>query len=223
MFYVPIGFNEAWFEPGSYESFHIELKPHFLEELMEARPEIKELVARLQSSSRSGLPMTAVPTNYVTRSILHNLKACNKTGPLLRLEMHKYILELLSEHLTAIQQKEEDGKRTDIPHRELIVKIRNHIFSAPNVHEHTLEKLCRYFGTSQTLVKMEFKVLCGVSVSEFVRLQVFDRARFLLSTTKMTVEEIAVEVGYSSMEALERSFKREFNYSPSYLRADLNG
>ena len=108
MFYVPIGFNEAWFEPGSYESFHIELKPHFLEELMEARPEIKELVARLQSSSRSGLPMTAVPTNYVTRSILHNLKACNKTGPLLRLEMHKYILELLSEHLTAIQQKEED-------------------------------------------------------------------------------------------------------------------
>jgi AraC-like DNA-binding protein len=124
--------------------------------------------------------------------------------------------------LEAIQQKEQDARRVHIQHRELILKIKDHILSAPNVHEHTLGKLCRNFGLSQTMLKREFKTLCGVSVSEFVRARVFDRTRFLLTTTKKTIEEIAVEVGYSSREALERSFKREFIYTPSHLRTDQN-
>src|SRR6185312_7104558 len=70
MFYVPIGYNEAWFEPGTYESFHIELKPHYLEELVEIRPEIKELVSRLQASSSKGMPMATTGINYITHTIL---------------------------------------------------------------------------------------------------------------------------------------------------------
>src|ERR1700676_4817246 len=57
IFYIPIGFNEAWFQPGLSESLHIELQPAYLEELIAIRPEIKELISRLLNASSNGMPM----------------------------------------------------------------------------------------------------------------------------------------------------------------------
>ncbi len=223
MFYVPIGYNEAWFDRGTYESLHIELKPHYLEELTAIRPEIKDLVSRLQAASSKGLPMAVAKMNYITAAIIQNLKACEKKGAALQLEMHKYILELLCEYLSVILQKEEDEKRINIPHKDLMIKIRDHILSSPNVHDHTLEKVARHFRINETMLKREFKALFEISVSEYVRVQVLERARYLVTTTKRSVEDIAEEVGYSSREALERSFKKQYNFSPSNLRTDLIG
>src|SRR5665213_3156387 len=140
MFYVPIGYNEAWFEPGDYESLHIEIRLHYLEEMAAARQEVRELVSRLQTASSNGLPMAVARINYQTAAILQNLRGCEKKGPALHLEMHKYILELLCEYLAAILQREEDEKRKDFQHKDLVIRIRNHIHSGPDVHEHSLEK-----------------------------------------------------------------------------------
>lgn len=222
MFYVPIGFNEAWFEPGSYESLHIELRPHYLEELVGIRPEVKELVSRLQVSSSKGMPMAAVGIHYTTRAILENLKSCDREGPLLRLEMHKYILELLCEYLSTVRQKDEDEKTINIPRKALISKIRNHILSSPNVHEHTLAKLAKYFTISETTLKRGFKLLFETSVAEYVRVQGLARAHYLLETTKMSIEDIADEVGYAWRPAFEEAFKKQYGYSPSSLRIGLN-
>jgi len=222
MFYVPIGCHEAWFEPGTYESLHIELKLHYLEELVGIRPEIKELISRLHDSSSSGLPMAAASIHYTTRAILENLKSCHKEGPLLRLEMHKYILELLCEYLGAIQQEEEDRKRKNISHKDLMIRIKNHILSAPDVHEHTLEKLAKLFGANETLIKRGFKSLYNISVTEFVRYYVMTKSHFLLTTTKKSIDDIAEEVGYSWRPAFEGAFKKYFDYSPTDLRYDRN-
>ncbi len=223
MFYVPIGYNEAWFERGEYESLHIELRTQYLEELAAVRPEIKDLVTRLLSASSKGLPMAVAHTNYITGAVLQNLRTCDKKGPALQLEMHKYILELLCEYLSAILQKEEEEKGRDIPHHALIISVKNYILLAPDIHQHNVKDLARHFRVSETLLKRGFKALFGVGVSEFVRLQVLARTQYLLATTNRTVEDISQEVGYSSREALERSFKKQYGFSPSNLRTDLNG
>jgi AraC-like DNA-binding protein len=218
MFYVPIGFNEAWFEPGSYESFHIELKPHYLEELVEIRPEIKELVSRLQVSSSKGMPMSVVGINYVTYTTLQHLKACNKKGPGLRLEMHKYILELLCEYLEAIQRKEQDARGTHIQHRELILRIKDHILSAPNVHEHTPKKLARKFGISESILRRAFKAYAGMAISSYVRMVALAKGEYLLTATKLTIDEIADELGYGWRQAFGDAFKKQYHYSPNDWR-----
>jgi AraC-like DNA-binding protein len=222
MFYVPTGYNEAWFEPGQYESLHIELKPHYLEELTAVRPEIKALVSRLQAASSKGLPLAVARMNYITAAIIQNLKSCNRKAAALQLEMHKYILELLCEYLSAILQKEEDEKRINIPRKDLMIRIRDHILSSPNVHDHTLEKLARHFRINETMLKREFKALYEISVSEYVRVQVLERAHYLLTTTNRTVEDIAEEVGYAWRPAFDEAFKKQYDYSPSSLRSGLN-
>jgi hypothetical protein len=130
MFYVPIGFNEARFEPGIYEVLHIELQPFYLERLISIRPEIQELISRYQNSSNKGMPMALAHTNYATRAILQNLRTCNKKGATLQLELHKYILELLSEYFADILKKEEDEALGNVHHKNLMIKIKNHILLA---------------------------------------------------------------------------------------------
>jgi AraC-like DNA-binding protein len=136
--------------------------------------------------------------------------------------MHKYILELLCEYLSAILQKEEDEKRINIPRKDLMIRIRDHILSSPNVHDHTLEKLARHFRINETMLKREFKALYEISVSEYVRVQVLERAHYLLTTTNRTVEDIAEEVGYAWRPAFDEAFKKQYDYSPSSLRSGLN-
>lgn len=222
MFYVPIGFNEAWFEPGHYQSLHIELKPRYLEELTEIRPEIKDLISRLQSSSTKGVPMAVGRINYITSTILQNLKTCEKEGPALQLEMHKYILELLSDYLGAIWRKEEDAKREKLSPKARMTEIRDHILLRPNIHEHALENLAKHFKISETMLKRNFKASFGINISEFVHREVLAKGYYLLTTTNQTIADIAYELGYSWRYAFEDAFKKHYGFSPSSLRNDPN-
>jgi AraC-like DNA-binding protein len=222
MFYIPMGFNEAWFEPGLYESLHIELQPAYLEELTTIRPEIKDLISRLQNLSSRGMPMALTHINYITSAILQNLRICIKEGASLQLEIHKYILELLSEYFAGILKKEEDKGKKNIHNKDLIIKIKNHILSAPDIQNHTLEKLAILFGINETSLKRDFKSPYNLTVADFVRYHVMTKSHFLLTTTRKTVDEIAEEVGYAWRPAFDKAFKQYFKYSPIRLRNDLN-
>lgn len=74
--------------------------------------------------------MALAHTNYATRAILQNLRTCNKKGATLQLELHKYILELLSEYFADILKKEEDEALGNVHHKNLMIKIKNHILLA---------------------------------------------------------------------------------------------
>lgn len=218
MFYVPIGFNEAWFEPGTYESLHVELKPRYLEELIGIRPEIKELVSRLQTLSNRGMPMAVAGIHYTTRAILQNLKSCDKKGALLQLEMHKYILELLCEYLEGIRRKEEDQQRMHIPHRELILRVKDHILSAPNVFEHTPKKLARRFGISESVLRRVFRAYAGIPISAYIRAETLARGEYLLTATSRTIDDIADLLGYGWRQSFGDAFKKQYHYSPNDWR-----
>jgi AraC-like DNA-binding protein len=222
LFYVPMGHNEAWFVPGWYESLHIELKENYLEELVAVRPDIEELVSRLKNASANGKPMAIAGINYITKTILKNLRNCIQQGPALHFEIHKFILELLSEYLAGIKQTEADETRENSQHKKLMIQIKDHILLSPNIHEHTVEKLAEYFNISQSLLKREFKRIHGKNISAYVHHQVMNRGQFLLSTSRMSIEDIAEDLGYAWRPAFEQAFKKYFNYSPRGLRRDLD-
>jgi len=222
MFYVPIGVNEAWFEPGFYESLHIELEPEYLEELIAIRPEIRELISRLLNSSAKGMPMGTAHTNYRTLAILRNLRACTKKDASLHLEMHKFILELLSEYFAALQQQMDGRAGEHVRHRKTMIQIKDHILSAPDIRLHTIKNISRMFGISQSVLKRSFKNLFQITVSKFVHQQVMNKAIYLLTTTDTTIDDIADELGYDWRVSFEQAFRKHFKYSPVDLRKDRN-
>ena len=223
IFYTPAGHDQAEFETGIYESMHIEMEPGCLDDVTAANPEIGELVSRFRAQIEKRISLTVGNITYITAVVISNLRSCKQPPGGLQLEMHKYILELLSEYLANINAAGQDQARPYNPHKELMIRIKNRILLEPNVHEHTQSKLARSFGISETLLKRAFKKLFQITLSRFVRQQALARARYLLTTTHDSIENIAEEVGYSSREALDRSFRKEFNYSPSHLRTGPDG
>jgi transcriptional regulator GlxA family with amidase domain len=59
---------------------------------------------------------------------------------------------------------------------------------------------------------------CGVSPIQFVQRIRLERARYLLETTRLSVEEIARRVGYAEPSTLRRLIRRDTKHSPGHFR-----
>jgi transcriptional regulator GlxA family with amidase domain len=59
---------------------------------------------------------------------------------------------------------------------------------------------------------------CGVSPIQFVQRIRIETARYLLETTRLSVEEIARQVGYAEPSTLRRLIRRDTKHSPGHFR-----
>jgi transcriptional regulator GlxA family with amidase domain len=59
---------------------------------------------------------------------------------------------------------------------------------------------------------------CGVSPIQFVQRIRIDRARHLLETTRLPVDEIARQVGYAEPSTLRRLMRRDTKHAPGHFR-----
>ncbi len=63
------------------------------------------------------------------------------------------------------------------------------------------------------------EAICGVSPIQFVQQIRIETARSLLETTRLSVEQIAREVGYAEPSTLRRLIQRDTRHSPRHFRA----
>ncbi len=59
---------------------------------------------------------------------------------------------------------------------------------------------------------------CGVSPIQFVQRIKLETARYLLETTRLSVEEIARQVGYAEASTLRRLMRRDTKHAPQHFR-----
>lgn len=60
--------------------------------------------------------------------------------------------------------------------------------------------------------------VCGVSPIHFVQRIRIERARYLLETTRLSVDEIARQVGYAEPSTLRRLMRRDTSHAPRHFR-----
>lgn len=222
LFYVPVGINEAFADTGEYETLHFELEQGYLEEIAEANKGVKDLIERLNNASSEGKPLLPVRIGYISRAIIRNLLASKKTGPDLVVEMNLFIVGLLSEYISGAQEQENDFARTDVPHKEKLIDIKHEIIANPHIHRQKLSTLSRKFTMSITELKKNFKKLFDVAPGEFVRMHALNKAKYLITTTTRTIDDISEEVGYNYRINFDRAFQRQFGSLPATLRSKKN-
>ena len=222
LFYVSISTNSAQFEPGEYESLHIELEPEQLEDLRDSFPAVGALLVKLTESSKKGSPLVAAHMNYVVMNILNKLRSEDKTGGKLVFEMQKYILELLSEYIAAITDLQNDQTLREVPHKKILIQVKQFIMQEPNIREQTIKKLAIRFGLSPTALKSEFSAMYEVPLGSFVRFHALTKAHYLIATTKLNIDYISDEVGYPYRPNFNQVFKKQFGYLPQDLRKDFD-
>lgn len=82
----------------------------------------------------------------------------------------------------------------------------------------TLDDLCEQLFVSKNSLCSGFRALMNCSVMEYRTFIRISRAKELLSSTKMRLEEIAAECGFSSANYLSLIFKKEVGISPLNYR-----
>ena len=222
LFYMPAGANEIWFNPGKYELLHIELDPSYLEDIAEVYTDMKALLNRMSVASKYGTSLVTANINYVMKAILKNMRNCRDTGAGLKMEMQKYILELLSEYIHETREVAKDRALEYVAYKDTLIKIKQWIMESPDIHVQTQERLAAKYGISLTALKMNFRALFGFPLARFVRFHALSKAHYLIATTRQSIDDISGEVGYSNRTAFNQAFKKQFRYLPSAVRGNTD-
>lgn len=87
----------------------------------------------------------------------------------------------------------------------------------------SVDVLSDKFGISLSYLSRMFKEKRGVRLLDFIHMTRVSRARELLLSTDMTVEQVGNAVGYQSKLTFNRAFKRFEGKTPGAYRAERNG
>ena len=81
-----------------------------------------------------------------------------------------------------------------------------------------LKELSEKFGYSYNYLSATFKEVTSLNLVDFYNMQRLTYAKELILEKKLTLEEIAHEVNFSTAYALSRAFKKYFKLSPAQYR-----
>ena len=218
MFYIPEGANEANFEAGEYESFHIELQTPFMKELSLTHEDIKNLMKKVNDTSESGHPLRPGIISREIRDVIRDMRMQTKEGNALNLALTSEIYKLLSiyeEHLTGSNNRNH-GITSGA--EKILEEIREYIVADPDIHECSVENLARKFRVNANTLKINFKNEYNVTLHQFVLDQVMQKARIMVLDNRYSISSIAIQLGYFDQSNFGKAFKQYFGVLPSEMR-----
>lgn len=92
------------------------------------------------------------------------------------------------------------------------------IFNSDLAHNHSLTTLAGELGLSRFHFARSFKSSTGTPPHAYLTSLRMERAKMLLTSTNISIAEIALKVGYESSQAFSRVFRKQFHCSPSNFR-----
>jgi transcriptional regulator GlxA family with amidase domain len=85
-------------------------------------------------------------------------------------------------------------------------------------HDFTMKELAEAVALAPRTFARHIAVACGLSPIQFVQRIRVETARYLIETTRLSVEEIARQVGYAEPSTLRRLIRRDTRHSPGHFR-----
>ena len=126
------------------------------------------------------------------------------------------IIKASIEALIVAVNKLEDIGSADTCKDARMIEIMNYIQA--NYIDVTLDDLAEKFYLSKPYISKYIKEKSGMTFGELVKKIRMKKAKALLKSSNMTVENIALTVGYQNVEHFNRMFKKAYNMTPIQFR-----
>ena len=126
------------------------------------------------------------------------------------------IIKASIEALTVAVNKIDELKNVNECKDERMVEIMNYIQA--NYLDVSLDDLAERFFLSKPYLSKYIKEKSGMTFGDIVKKVRMKKARALLKSSSMTVENIALTVGYQNVEHFNRLFKKAYNITPVQFR-----
>ena len=81
-----------------------------------------------------------------------------------------------------------------------------------------IPELARMVNISETKLKNNFKTVFGVPIYQYFQKARMRAAREALETSKYSVKQVAMEMGYANLSNFSTAFRKEFGILPSELK-----
>ena len=86
----------------------------------------------------------------------------------------------------------------------------------------SVEELAAKLNVSQRYLSDMLRSLTGVNTQQYIQLKMMDKAKELLSTTDLTIGEIAYQLGFEYPQSFNKFFKKQTTVSPLDFRKSFN-
>lgn len=126
------------------------------------------------------------------------------------------IIKASIEALIVAVNKIDEIKQADIVKDSRMIEIMNYIQA--NYIDVTLDDLAETFFLSKPYLSKYIKEKSDLTFGELVKKIRMKKAKALLKSSSMTVENIALSVGYPSVEHFNRLFRKEYDMTPVQFR-----
>ncbi|OIQ37264.1 MAG: hypothetical protein BM563_08875 [Bacteroidetes bacterium MedPE-SWsnd-G1] len=164
------------------------------------------------------------PTGNFVKSILHQIFQQKVNNSLKTLYIKGKIYELLSMYFN--MNDESDAERCPfMANEDTVQKIKQvkDIITAEMASPPSLEELSKMVGLNIKKLKMGFKELYGMPVFTFLFHYKMEHAKKLLSENGHNVNEVALQVGYSTSSHFIVAFKKKFGITPKqFTKQEIN-
>lgn len=203
-------------EGGRHRGLMVELAPQMLAQLSSAEGSPVHQVAQSVTVNRIGQgDVSRVPTTVL--SLAQQLSTPPAHTACLPIWFQAKVMELASLTLFAPvitpMKKSTEPAGWESLERALFLLERD-LENPP-----TLEMLAQEVGCGPFHLSRLFGRLTGKTMPEFLRQKRMERAALMLRTTRQSVSEIALAVGYESFSAFTRAFVREVGTTPTSYRS----
>ncbi len=208
--------------PPVFENFRVILSPEkFLELLAKFHGRFSvyaEKVTRGEYFNLFDEPLALTPK---IKMVIREILAHRITDPILS----KVYYETKITELFGCQLEQWYSSRKPIVTQQLSDADKRKIYAAREILLHdiaseppTAEALSRLVGTNEYLLKKGFKQLYGNSVFNYLISHRVEKAIELMNDTTLSLDEIAVRVGYADSAHFSRAFKRIKGIPPGQFR-----
>ncbi len=219
LFYVPPRIrHQAYFPPGDYHVFHINLSAVYLNHLQDNYPGLKELLDRLRLHSPDGRKEIEIPLSFGARLVIDQVLQSKESESERDMFMQARIRDLLLLYMKDMRKPDHKPvrNREELYQQKLI--LAKHILDTHRGRPLTIAALSRKILLNDFKLKTGFRKKFGKSVLGYQVALRMDAARQLLLSSKRPVEHIAAQLGYEDKSSFIKKFKKHFGATPLQFR-----
>ena len=100
----------------------------------------------------------------------------------------------------------------------LIIKLIHHSSTENQSDINLHDEIIKEAGLSYQYVSSLFSSMEGITIEKFIIHQKIEKVKELIVYDELTLSEIAIRLGYSSVQHLSNQFKKVTGLSPSYFK-----
>lgn len=106
--------------------------------------------------------------------------------------------------------------------RNFMQSVLLYIYENLSNQELNVEDMASHFSLSRTQFYRKIKAQTGVAPNVFIRKVRLEKAKIMLETNDLNINEVVYEVGFASSSYFAKCFKKEFGYLPLKLKNQKN-